>query len=262
MTDPSSITTLLEDSGLGEEAEESLRLTADDLGPSIAEGLGDVSLDDVQSTEVVLVLIDVDDSSSIAMAGNTDIIRQGHNDVLRDLKDSKSAADILVSCITLNGDVIYPFVPLDQAKDLDNSNYNPDRGTPLYDSTAAALATVVAKAKEFEEGGFSVRTVTYVVTDGADQHSRTHRAPESVAPIVEAMLRTESHIIGGIGIDDEYTDFREVFRKMGFPEQWILTPDNDPSEIRRAFGTASKSAVQASQTAGGFSTTAMGGFGN
>jgi Ca2+-binding EF-hand superfamily protein len=76
------------------------------------------------------------------------------------------------------------------------------------------------------------------------------------------MLRTEQHIIAAMGIDDGgKTDFHQVFRSMGIRDEWILTPGSTPSEIRKAFGTFSKSAVRASQTATSFSQTAAGGFG-
>jgi hypothetical protein len=75
------------------------------------------------------------------------------------------------------------------------------------------------------------------------------------------LLRTESYIVGGMGIDDGYTDFTAVFQTMGIQPEWILTPKNTPSDIRRAFGTISRSAVRASQAAGNFSQTALGGFG-
>jgi len=65
-----------------------------------------------------------------------------------------------------------------------------------------------------------------------------------------------------MGIDDGFTDFRNVFQEMGVRDEWILTPANTESEIRKAFQVFSRSAVRASQSAVSFSQTAMGGFGN
>jgi hypothetical protein len=253
---------LFADSGLDPDAVNAMDLTADTLGPIIMAGLGNVSLDDIDASEVLLVKLLIDDSGSIRfISGNADAVRQGHNEMLAALKDSKSAATILVSCQYLNGEVLYPFVPLEQAIEMDSNNYNPNGGTPLYDLMAVTLSGVAAKATEFEQGGVAVRAVTYVITDGADMHSSHHTAA-SVAKVVEGLLRTESHIVGAMGIDDGMTDFRSVFEDMGIPNEWILTPGNSPSEIRRGFGTISQSAVRASQTAGNFSATALGGFGN
>lgn len=107
----------------------------------------------------------------------------------------------------------------------------------------------------------AARAVTAIITDGADSNSP--RVPASLRQKVEGLLRTEQHIVIGVGIDDGYTDFRQVFQDMGIRDEWILTPKNTPSEIRRAFAIVSQSAVRASQaTGGGFSQVALGGFGN
>lgn len=266
MSSPAELSNLFDASGLDGQAVAVLDLTADTLGPAIMDGLGSVSLDDITTSEVVLVTLLIDDSGSIRFAGNSGIVCQGHNEVLAALAGSKSAATILVSCRYLNGTVLYPYVPLDQAVQMDSRNFNPTGGTPLYDMTTVTLAGVAAKAAEFELGGVAVRTVTYVITDGEDTGSR-HPAAD-VHTVIAAMLRTETHIIGAMGIKEKgapvynVVDFRAVFADMGIPDNWVLTPDDDPTSIRRAFGTISRSAVRASQAAGSFSMTALGGFGN
>jgi hypothetical protein len=75
------------------------------------------------------------------------------------------------------------------------------------------------------------------------------------------MTRSEAHIVAAMGISDGTTDFRSVFREMGIEDRWILTPGNNPSEIRKAFQVFSQSAVRASQAAS-FSSSALGGFTN
>lgn len=265
MSEHENLQSLLAGANLGDEAANALELAADTLGPAIMEGLGDVdaeAIGDMGATEVLLVKLLVDDSSSIDYSGNTQHVIDGHNLMIDSLSGSKAAGATLISCQYLNGKVLYPFVPLDQAVRMDTRNYRPIGGTPLYDMSAAALASVVAKVAELEDAGLQVRTATYIVTDGYDEHSLRHN-PDTISPIVEGMLRTESHIIGAMGIDDGRTDFRQVFGRMGLLERWILTPANTESEIKAAFGTLSQSAVRASQTAGGtFSATALGGFGN
>lgn len=250
--------------GLEDNAVSALDLTVDNLGDAIMAGLGDVGVEAIEqmgATEALLLRLLIDDSSSIEYENNTDHVIEGHNLVLDALSASKASGAVLVSCQYLNGGVLYPFVPLERAVRMSRANYQPNGGTPLYDMTAATLGSVVAKTAELEDGGVAVRGATFIITDGADQGSRTHR-PSTVQAIVQSMLRTESQIVGAMGIDDHgYTDFRAVFRSMGIPDQWVLTPGNSPSEIRRAFGTISQSAVRASQTAGNFSQTAMGGFG-
>src|SRR5262249_32919733 len=128
-------------------------------------------------------------------------------------------------------------------------------GTPLFDQTCVVLGTVIAKAQELAQAGIAVRTVTLIITDGGDYGSQRCK-PGDVAALVADMLAQENHIIAAMGIDDGTTDFRKVFRSMGIPDRWVLTPGNSASEIRRAFQVFSQSAVRASQGAaqlGGFS---------
>lgn len=230
-----------------------------DLGAQIQQGLG-IGVDQVQASEVVLVTQMPDDSGSIRFAGNSQLVRDGHNLVLDALAGSKQKDGILAYTRYLNGFVLFPYCPLDQAVRMDSHNYDPDQGTPLYDQTAVVLATVLAKMQEFEDNGVPCRTVTLLVTDGNDEHSRKQR-PDTIKKLVTDMLMSEKHIIAAMGIDDDHTDFRLIFKAMGIEDKWILTPGNSQSEIRRAFQVFSQSAVRASQGAKSFSQTAVGGFG-
>jgi hypothetical protein len=224
-----------------------------DVGAQIQAGLG-CTIDDVGSSEVVLVTMMPDDSQSIAQAGNTDAVRDGHNFVLQALGSSKQAGEVLAHTRYLNGHVLYPYTALEHASEMSGSNYRPNLGTPLYDQTCVVLGTVIAKAQQLAAAGIAVRTVTLIITDGGDYGS-TRCKPADVKAIVDDMLAQENHIVAAMGISDGSTDFKAVFRSMGIPDRWILTPGNSASEIRRAFAVFSQSAVRASQGAqlGGFS---------
>lgn len=234
-------------------------LTVVDLGAQIQAGLG-ISVDDVQSSEVVLVTVMVDDSGSIAGAGNTDSVRTGHNLVVQSLLGAKQRDAILFHTRYLNGTVLNAFRPVDQAKLLDGTNYDPSLGTPLYDQSVVVLGTVLAKAPEFAQNGVAARTVTLLITDGGDCHSTQARAAD-VAAIVRDMRRSEQHIVAAMGIPDGSTDFRRVFQQMGIDNRWILTPANSAKEIRGAFSLFSQSVMRASQGSGAFSKASLGGFG-
>ncbi len=224
-----------------------------DVGAQIQAGLG-VTIDDVVASEVVLLTMMPDDSQSIAAARNTEAVRDGHNSVLDALASSKQSGEVLAHTRYLNGDVLFPYTQLAHAVRMSPANYNPCRATPLFDQTAVVLGTVIAKSQELAQAGIAVRTVTLIITDGADYGS-TRCRPADVAAIVADMLAQENHIVAAMGISDGSTDFRQVFRSMGIPDRWILTPGNSASEIRRAFQVFSQSAVRASQglQLGGFS---------
>lgn len=234
-------------------------LTVFDIGAQIQAGLG-IAVDDVMASEVVLVTVMPDDSGSIQFAGNAAIVRAGHNTILDALLNSNQRDNILMHNRYLNGCVLYPYCPVTQAVRMDTRNYHPNQGTPLYDQTVVLLGTVLAKAQEFSDNGVPVRTVTLIITDGADAHS-TRATAKTVQALVKDMLRTENHIIAAMGIDDGDTNFRQVFRDMGIRDEWILTPGNSQQDIRQAFQMFSQSAVRASQSAGNFSQTSLGGFG-
>ncbi|MDR0859824.1 MAG: hypothetical protein LBO09_02325 [Candidatus Peribacteria bacterium] len=230
-----------------------------DIGAIIQEGLG-IQVDNVKSSEVILLNILTDDSGSIRFASNSQAVRDGHNLLIKALRESKQQDNIEVINRYLNGSVLYPYTPLSFVPEMTTSNYDPNGGTPLYDETAKLLATIIAKTQEFKNNGIQVRTITLILTDGEDCHSRTNSASD-VKKIVKDMLRSEEHIIAGMGFDNGDCDFQTVFTEMGIPSQWILTANSTPSEIRKAFQMVSQSAVRASQSAAMFSQTSLGGFG-
>lgn len=235
-------------------------LNIPDLGVQIQAGLG-ISVDDVSSSEVLLVTLLVDDSPSIRFAGNEQIIRDGVNLVIDALGKSKQNDSILMSIRSLNNTLLVPYMPIDQVNRLDTSNYqaNASGGTPLYDQTVVTCGQVIAKRQEFLDAGVVCRAVTVDATDGADIGS-VHSDASDVKKIITDMKLTEAHIVIGMGIDDRHTDFRQVFTEMGIDPKWILTPGNSESEIRKAFAVVSQSAVRASQGAAGFSQAAGAGF--
>lgn len=239
-----------------------LTLSAADLGAQIQAGLG-IAVDDVQASEVVLLTIMPDDSGSIRHAGNEQAVRDGHNLVLDALGASKQRDGILAHTRYLNGHVLFPYRPLEQAVRMTSKNYEATQGTPLYDQSVVLLGSVVAKTQEFAASGVVARSVTLLITDGSDQHSSRAKARD-VAALLRDMARSETHIVAAMGISDGSTDFRKVFREMAIDDRWILTPGSNAGEIRKAFQVFSQSAVRASQAAlaASFNPGALGGFVN
>lgn len=226
-----------------------------DLGEQIQAGLG-IPAQQVMSSEVVLVTIMPDDSGSIQYGKNVQAVRGGHNAILDVLLSTKQHHSILIHTRYLNGFVLYPYSPLDQAIRMDRYNYDPQLGTPLYDQTVVLLGTVLAKTQEFMDNGIPVRTITLIITDGCDSGSCRANA-QSVASLVQDMLNAENHIVAAMGINDGQTNFRQVFQAMGIRDEWILTPGSNDGEIRKAFQVFSQSAVRVSQSLAG-----LGGFAN
>ena len=82
-----------------------------DIGAQIQAGLG-IPIDQVTTSEVVLVTMLIDDSGSIRFAGNSQAIRDGHNLVLDSLANSKQGDNVLVHTRYLNGQILYQYQPL------------------------------------------------------------------------------------------------------------------------------------------------------
>lgn len=236
-------------------------LVALDIGQEIENALGVPALE-VESSEVVLVTVLIDDSGSIRYADNEKAVQDGHNLVIAALTDpqrltTEQMESIFMHTCYLNGKILFDYRTILNATKMDAKNYSADGGTPLYDQSMIMLGTVIGKAQEFAFEGISVRTISLIVTDGRDEHS-LKASPSDVAKLVKDMLRQETHIIAGMGINDGETDFKDVFMSMGLRDEWILTPGNSEHEIREAFRVFSQSAQTGSVNTQSFNT--MGGF--
>lgn len=230
------------------------------FGAQIQNNLG-ISVQNVTSSDPFLVTLLIDDSMSIRQGGNEALIRAGHNHFLESLRGAKQDDGIIISCFYMNSDQpFYEFRSIDNAIEMNAQNYKATGATPLYDKTIMACSYMLAKQQEFMNTmNVLPRTLTMIITDGADWGS--NRSIREVSQIVSDMIRREFNIVAGMGISDGSTDFNDVFARMGIPQNWILTPQNNAHSIREAFDMASKSAVQLSRAAGAsFSQQSLGGF--
>jgi len=227
------------------------------IGTSIMNALGKPP-GEVVASEAVVCGVLIDDSGSIG--GNHQHVRDGYNGLLDALQGARHATEIVVHCNYLSGFSLCPFIEVANAPRMDTSNYQATYGsTPLYERMLHLLAAVAAKVQQFEGDGIPARGITLGVTDGGN--NVFNNTAQEVATVVGDMLRSERHIIAGMGIgDDSY--FKPIFTGMGILPNWILTPGATGKEIRAAFQTFSQSAVRASQSTTSFSKAAAGGFGS
>jgi hypothetical protein len=176
-----------QDGGLSKGALAAININ--DIGDEINNALG-VSVDDVTSSEVVLVSGILDDSSSIHdITDGPQLVRDGHNSVIDALRKTKQRDGILVTASLLNRGLVYPYTAVDKSPLLDDKNYRASGGTPLYDKSIVLLGTVIAKSQEFLNNGIACRSVSYILTDGADFGSR--KSAKDVQKVVRDMLKME-----------------------------------------------------------------------
>jgi len=252
-----SITALFQDAhDDGTIGGDSLNLLAtEDLNGQLQHAMG-ISVDEVTAAEVTLVTMEVDDS--VSMEPMAQDAREAQHLMVDALAGSKQSEGVLMATWTFEMAPVHGYQPLTNVSRLDDQSYKPWRGnTPLFDSTIRVLGGVLAKTQEFAGNGVPVRSVTVIVTDGANNASR-HTARD-VATVVSDLERSEMHLVLFIGIDDGgYTDFRGVAKSMGIRDDRVMTIGNSPSELRRAVQVASQSALQVSQATG---TVSQVGFG-
>jgi hypothetical protein len=231
-------------------------LAVKDIDKEITRGLGDAA----GSGSVFLVTILADDSQSIFRENNAALVADGHNGIVDELKQisSSDASDqILLFTRYINGKVLNPCTTLEQATLMDLRTYQEGGTTPLYDQSVITLGTVIAKAAQLAARGVKVRTFTLIITDGADEYSRSTKA-QSVAWIVGDMLLTGSHIVAAMGVRDGRTNFQAVFTEMGIRPGWVLTPDNSRDKIRQAFREVTDTLALAAGSEAGFTALALG----
>lgn len=239
-----AIEALYRSGAISDEAKSALA-RIDGVSEELARGLGETSRGD----ELVLALILVDDSGSVS--GNVGEICSGHQLMLDALRAEHFEADVQVQTRLLNRGVVSPYTRLAHAARLTGRNYSATATvTPLYLQSLLTLGTVMVKAQEEEARGVRVRTFTLIITDGEDNKSGTIRADDVRAVATDMLEFATNHIVAGMGVGDRI-NFREIFRSMGIPDQWIFTPGSSVDELRRMFRQIAKSLalVASSETA-------------
>jgi len=239
-------------------------LTVDpDLGNRIKRVLGK-KINPIGSQEVINVRLLLDESGSISYYGNIQNIRDGYNLILDSAQKSKQLDNLFAHGMKINGDIINPFMLIDLAPRLDNSNYDERsfKGTPLYDATFDFLGGMMAETESHRQSGIYARGISVIVSDGYDEHSSKHRNPSQLKQLVMDMDGSEDHIIVGVGVKHGSVDFNDIFcDKLGLQPDHIFTSTSDPSDIRRLFQLVSLTVVNLSKSAALFSRGKTQGFG-
>ncbi len=222
-------------------------LITGNLGNLVLAGAAGKDLEDITASDVTLVTVLIDSSSSIADRGLEKAVREGQNALLDAFAGAKDQDAVLLACWTFSGtmDVIHSYVPVPDATRLDTQNYRASGSTALYDAWCSALAANVAYAQRLRDGGTPTRSVVVVVTDGEDVGSK--RTTAECARLSRDLLASELFTLALVGVGND-VNFEHVAKSMGIPAGCILWErDATPSGLRRAFQLVSRSAVRASQ---------------
>lgn len=237
---------------------QSQTILSGDLGPLVIAGASGVAVNDIQASEVTLVTLLVDASTSIGERGLRDAVCAGQNQLLDAFAGSKERDAVLCALWTFASEakVVHSYVPIDDATRLDARTYVPGGTTHLYDTFCDAAAANVAYAQTLRDGGTPVRSILVVVTDGEDVGSR--RPARTCRKLATDLQKSEQFHLAFVGVGAD-VDFHGVAGSMGFADGSVLVQkDATPQALRAAFAMVSRSAVRASQ--GRIQPGPMGGF--
>jgi hypothetical protein len=243
-----SISNLLADAAsAGTLSAAGLGVLSGNLGAVVIAGAAGADLEDLEATEVLLVTLLVDASSSIHSAGLEDAVREGQRGMVDAFAQSREKDSVLLAVWSFNDDVRvhHSYLPVGDAVRFDASNYRAVGSTRLYDTWCDALAANVAYAQRLRDGGTPTRSVVCILTDGEDVGSR--RTAKDCAALSKDVLASEEFVLAFVGVGTA-CDFRAVARKMGVPDGCIeVQASATPEGLRKAFRLVSQSAIRMSQ---------------
>lgn len=228
-------------------ADETRALLGGHLGKVVVAGAAGAAAEDIVASDVTLVTVLIDASSSIHERGLEQAVRDGQNLLVEAFGGASTKDGILMALWTFNDDlrVVHAYVPVGDATRLDAKSYAGVGCTKLYDTWCAALAANVAYAQRLRDAGTPCRSVVVVITDGQDVGSR--RTPAECARLSVDLLASEQFVLAFVGVGDD-VDFRAVARSMGVPDANVcVQKDATPSALRRTFQMVSQSVIRASQ---------------
>ncbi len=227
--------------------DETSSLLTGHLGPIVVAGAAGMAMEDIVATDVTLITVLIDASSSIGYAGLEKSVRAGQNALLDAFAGSREAEEILVALWTFANEhqAVHSYVPVGDATRLNHRNYRSAGMTVLYDAWCDALAANVAYAQQLRDSGTPCRSVIVAITDGEDTGSA--RQVHECARISRDLLASEQFVLAFVGVGDD-TDFRRVARQMGIPKGCVaVQKDATPTALRQVFQMVSQSALRVSQ---------------
>ncbi len=217
------------------------------LGNVVLAGAAGKALEDITATDVTLVTVLIDASSSIKARDLEQAIRDGHAQLVKAFSGARERDSILLAVWSFNSDldVVHSYLPVDEAVPLTDQNYQGRGQTRLYDTWCDALTSNVVYAQRLRDGGTPTRSVVVVITDGEDFGSR--KSPAECARLSKELLASETFTLAFVGVGTD-VKFDDVAQSMGVPAGCILVQrDATASSLRRTFQLVSQSAIRASQ---------------
>jgi hypothetical protein len=223
-------------------------MIAGDLGAMVIAGAAGMDAEDIQASEVTLITLVLDSSTSIGQRKLEQAVCDGTATLLDAFATSKERDAVLVALWSFDSEsrVHHGYLPVaDATRPLPGKDYRTGGTTHLYDTFIEACSANVAYAQRLRDAGTPVRSIVVLVTDGEDYGSR--RPARACKKLAEDLLKSEQFVLALVGVGDD-VDYRGVAKSMGIPDNCVMVQkDATDRGVRRAFLMVSQSAVRASQ---------------
>jgi len=217
------------------------------LGAVVVAGAAGKAMEEIEATDVTLVTVLLDASSSIGCRKLENAVRDGYNLLVHTFASSRQQESIMMALWTFNDQpkVVHSYLPVNEAAKLDPTNYRSGGATSLYDTWCDALAANVAYAQQLRDSGTPCRSVVVVITDGEDVSSR--RRVGDCARLSRDLLASEQFVLAFVGVGSD-VNFQTVARNMGIPDGCITVQANATAQtLHHVFQMVSQSAIRLSR---------------
>jgi uncharacterized protein YegL len=203
-------------------------------------------VDELETDDVTVVSLILD--ASFSMKPHENAVREGYNNLIEALKNSKQAGSMLISARTFASSqkILYGFKKVEEVDKIGRHYVAEGNSTALYDTLVDGMTGIRAYVKNLNDNGIRTKCIVCVFSDGEDNDSHKFKAKD-VAILSEDFLTSEMFYLVYVGYKQEETDDLDaIAQKVGFPN--ILTTSATESEIRKTMNLVSRSIIRTSQS--------------
>lgn len=227
--------------------------TMEDLKTTSGYKFSGVKIDSLGATEYTLVTLINDASGSVYSYAKE--MESCMKTVLGSCKKSPRAENLMLRTVTFNHNLneVHGFKLLNTIKDSDYDNVlSPNGDTALFDAVQSSVETTKLYAERLNDQEFSVNAIIFVITDGADNASRSSASAvkESVTDSMKAeCLESLTVVLVGVGAADVgVSDYLKGFQKDANINQFVDIGEATPGKLAKLASFISRSISSTSQS--------------
>lgn len=205
------------------------------------------------ATEYTLVTVVVDRTGSID-GFEGDLLKMVKN-IVDACGKSPRADNLMLRLVTFNETVTedHGFKPLNTIQPGDYKGFFPSGMTALYDATYSSIAATIQYAQTLVDQDFDVNGAIYIISDGADNRSKTSRSmiQKQLKKAITDETGIESLITVLVGVNTaDCRPYLEKFQKEAGLTQFVDVGEATPQKLAKLGAFVSKSISSQSQALG------------